>query len=362
MEMRLFSERGADLWRACRNARLGRPFASALVLTMMLAPISEVLAENGSVEVERRVETPQPISGRDPSVNSEILPADVLARSLLVGAELDLMCREMGIAKIAPRDLEISGAAPREVFYQAVTLSQKADRLVFEFTGSVAGAREIPNAGSIRPAHVWRRIDAALGQILLIKAHLGIREKSVEPPQDEGVTPTEVYLAILQLNRQMNLMLQEQFSPSDVFQETTLATNYAARLLSVFPGAERRPDPPAFERGKYPPDVYRRLTEISGHLQEIFETSELEMMELHVSEENIQNATPSDVYDIASLLVSELSYLHDQCQAVQPPAEAFYPGRKFPSHVYQRAGILEAQIEDLLERVNDNPGWLRRGE
>jgi hypothetical protein len=36
----------------------------------------------------------------------------------------------------------------------------------------------------------------------------------------------------------------------------------------------------------------------------------------------------------------------------------YYPGRKFPSDVYQRAGILKVQLNDLLTKVADNPGWL----
>gem|GEM_PF-6574743 len=40
------------------------------------------------------------------------------------------------------------------------------------------------------------------------------------------------------------------------------------------------------------------------------------------------------------------------------PREVYYVGRKFPAHVYQRAGILEAQLVELENLVRKNPDWM----
>ena len=69
-------------------------------------------------------------------------------------------------------------------------------------------------------------------------------------------------------------------------------------------------------------------------------------------------AAPSDVYDIASLLVSELAHLHSLHGKLNPPRRVFYPGHLFPSHVYRRAGMLESQIEQLEGFVEKDPDWL----
>ena len=73
----------------------------------------------------------------------------------------------------------------------------------------------------------------------------------------------------------------------------------------------------------------------------------------------INRATPSDVYDIVSLLVSELAFLHAALPGAEPPHKSYFPGRKFPSDVYQRVGILEKQLAQLESLVERQPDWLR---
>jgi hypothetical protein len=72
-----------------------------------------------------------------------------------------------------------------------------------------------------------------------------------------------------------------------------------------------------------------------------------------------ETVTSSDVYDIASLIVSELSFLHSHLDGVLAPPDAYYAGRKFPSDVYQRAGLLEALLSDLQALVETSPAWLQ---
>ena len=75
------------------------------------------------------------------------------------------------------------------------------------------------------------------------------------------------------------------------------------------------------------------------------------MLALEVEAEELAVVTPSDVYDVASLLVAELAHLHRQFPDAEPPHETYYPGRKFPSHVYQRVGILESQLIELEKQL-----------
>jgi hypothetical protein len=68
--------------------------------------------------------------------------------------------------------------------------------------------------------------------------------------------------------------------------------------------------------------------------------------------------TPHDVYNLASLIVSELRFLHAQVDGALSPPEPYYPGRQFPSDVYQRAGLLEILLIDLQALVQAVPSWL----
>jgi len=308
------------------------------------------------------VVTPRPISGRDASSLRDILPADVLARAKLLSAELELIRFEMGKPQNTQPRLLLRNAAPREVFFQALTLFQKSNRLSFEQTRSRGKSPERFPAAQLTPGHVWHAVDKSLQRVLVVKRKLGIKEKAEEVTQDISTTPTEVFVAIVIANRQLNLLLEQRFSPSDVYQQVSRAMNYTARLLGTFPEAQRFPDPPAFERGKRPDHVYKRLLNCYALLDQIAKASSVKMLELTENVQSVQGKTPSDVYDIASLLVSELAYLHSLLENVRPPVGVYYPGRKFPSHVYQRAGILEYQLKNLAEQVQNNPLWFKRSD
>ena len=103
--------------------------------------------------------------------------------------------------------------------------------------------------------------------------------------------------------------------------EVTIAIGYSARLLAYFPGAMRLADSPPFEPRKQPADVYRRLVECFALIQQIAERSKIKILTLRISEADMAEATPSDVFDIASLVVSELAYLHAQLPDAQPPRD-----------------------------------------
>ncbi len=289
-----------------------------------------------------------------------IQSADVFLHVALLRDELELIRFEMGKPSDHLPQIVVSNAASREVFFQALTLFHKADRLAFEQTRKRANEPEIPQ-GEIRPGHVWQVVDAALQRIRWVKSKMGILENSEPRVRDISKSPTDVFRLITQVDRQFNLLLERQFSPSDVFKQVTLAMAYSARLLSHFDGVQRIVATPPYQRGKRPVDVYHRLVAIFVRLQKMAQQSGLEMLTLGDVNDTAA-ITPSDVYDVASLLVAELAYLHQQLGTVEPPLAPHYPGRKFPADVYQRVGILEAQLVALQVRVVADPGWLYGGK
>ena len=299
-----------------------------------------------------------PVSGREVSLDG-ILPADVLARVLLVKEKVEQIRFELGKPVNRRGNVRVEGAQPREVFFQAVTLFQKCDRLAFELTGQLGIKPDIPPVDRIRPFHVYGVVNTASDRVRLIREALGSSDEVIEREMPIETEPSEVFQAIVEVNQQLNLMLERRFAPADVYREVTLGIGYASRLLSRFPEAQRIPPAPAYERGKRPSDVYRRLLGCYQRLQKIGAALDTAMVQFHPQETDIADAAPSDVYDVASLIVSELAYLHAK-SGTEPPPGDYYAGRKFPSHVYQRAGILETQL-DALERLTEaNPGWLKQ--
>lgn len=255
-----------------------------------------------------------------------IEPADCFMHVRVVRDELEQLRFVMGRPKNTQPELDVLNAAPREVYFQALTLFRKADRLSFEFTREHAPEPEVPS-GPIRPAAVDAVVDAALQRIRSVRQRLKIDYQATPVERDPAKNPTHVFCSIVQANRQLNLLLDRQLSPADVYQQVTLAVGYTSRLLAEFSDPTRIPQEPAFAEGKRPTDVYRRLTDCLERVRRISELSGQQMLTLNVTAAQWENATPSDVYDIASLLVSELAFLHSKLANARPPRRVVYPGR-----------------------------------
>ncbi len=287
----------------------------------------------------------------------EITPDDVYSRMSRVHGDIELIRFVMGRPKIEGAEIAVTGVAPREVYFQAITMFRKANRLSFEQTREVASTPE-PPAGDIDPGNVLAVVNAALERISYVKTRLEITTVPATQQPDSSKTPADVFRTIVQANRQLNLLLDERFAPADVFQQVTRAVGYAARLRARFPG-DRIPEAPELVVGKQPRDVHRRLVGCFSVIRDIAAGSGLDTLEFQTSDDHTEYVTPSDVYDMASLLVSELTYIHSKLDGAKSPHQVYYPGRKFPSDVYQRAGILKAQLLEVRGLVADHPDWLR---
>jgi hypothetical protein len=296
-------------------------------------------------------------AGEQATRQEAIAPADVFVRVGLVRGEIEQIRFVMGRPQNKQPEIGVKGAAPREVYFQALTLFRKLDRLCFELARERTAEPELPQ-GEITPSDVYEVVDAALAIARRIKDKLGIVETAEPPRRDPEKTPTDVFRSIVQANRQVNLLLDQRYAPSDVFQQVTRAVALTSRLLEHFPGATTMPSAPDFEEGKRPAHVYRRLIDCYRKIRSIASKSDVDMLEFEANDALIDQAAPSDVYDIASLIVSELAHLHARLPDAQPPRKVYYVGRKFPSHVYQRAGLLERQLSELARHVEDDAGWL----
>jgi len=308
-----------------------------------------------------RQKIPGPVSGRTVSIG-EIIPADVLARVEVIKETIEIIRFEMGKPKATLYKPIATNAQPHEIYFQTMTLFLKADRLALELTGSTGIPPEIVKLSGIRSFHIWNMVNAAYDRILTVVHELGIPEKSSEQTKSPSTTQTDVGRAILQTNRQINLLLERQFVPSDVYQQVTMAIRYTRSLLTQFPGAQEEPHPHRYERGKKSSDVYIRLIRCYSTLENIARESKLKV--LHLNREMAEKAVKklglhaSGVYDVATLLVSDLAYIHAQMPQAKFPGSVPYPGRKFPAHVFQQSGLLLDLLIQLEQQVKAHPHWL----
>jgi hypothetical protein len=270
----------------------------------------------------------------------DVRPGHCYARAQRLLAETALIRDEMGRTR-DPRPIpEVTDARPREVYFEAAATWAKADRLAGEIgVATVRFAHVPPVLRELRPGDVLQLVDAVLGQLAAIKQRLQIAESATEPALDLARQPSDVLVILIQANRELSRMLERPFTPSDVYRIVSLASAYAARLGG---NAELAP----FERGRKPADCYERLgachTRLAALIARRGETA-------LTARGTPGDVVPGDVYDLASLVLGEVAFLHSLVP-IAAPLHAFEPttsGHRLPAHVDQLARTLEAQLAAL---------------
>jgi hypothetical protein len=315
-----------------------------LLIACLASSLLAVSARSASVEDA----TPPPASGRRLSAPETIVPADVLARVELLRDTVDVLRRYMGKPEPPAPLMRVEGARPMEVYSQALNLHLRANRLAFEQV-RVVRSESVPVSGEARPSDVFGVVDEALASLLMVKRHLGIEDAVGEEIKPESTTPSEVFNSAIAAGSEIDNLLEQRTSPSDVFQLATAAVHTAATLHTTIPGGPNLPREPEFESNRMPSDVYVRMQDCYRMIRSLAEGRGLAMLRFELSEERAKKVTPGDVSDLASLVVEELASLHALYPNARTPARAYYPGARFPAHVYQRVGLLEAILRDLVE-------------
>jgi hypothetical protein len=290
-------------------------------------------------------------------LHAQTTPTEVYQHALTLEAEIDLIRLEMGVPARVKPDFSISDAQPREVYFQALTLFEKSNRLLFEQV-RLRESSPAKKGANIEVSDVFDLIDGSLRIVLRVKQSLGIVEAADATTLAESKTPTDVYRLIVRLNRMLNRLLRQRFAPAEVYEQLTYGVGLESAILATVSTSDRLGTEPALVRRKTPVDVYRKLISIYMTLHDTLELSGEKCLVIKVMESEQEDIDPSDVYDMASLLVAQLSYMHSLRPNAKPPKDSYYPGDKLPSHAYQRAGRLESQLNSLHRYVSGNPAWL----
>ena len=232
-------------------------------------------------------------------------------------------------------------------------------RLTKELTEESEPIRTEDDPNEIRPFHVWKVVDTALRQILSLKQQLGLPLTSSEAMADPETTPTQTFFSIGLANSQLNHLLMHQFSPKDVAEQVSLGIEYTRHLLRKFPAPPAPASLPPLERGRKPWNSYDRLIDCYMVLGDIARASNINMLSLATQNLDRPDIQPNEVYDLATLVISELAYLHAHVPHAIPPQPVRLHGPILPSHVYQQAGGLLAQLQILKKQAQAHPGWLQ---
>lgn len=276
----------------------------------------------------------------------EIDNPDVFAVAAMVAEEVELVREFMGRPFDDSPRLPASDVSQHVVYFQAQSLFRKLNQLAQEQAGVERVAAPPVPLGALTPADTIVVVEEALAQIRRVKRALSIEtEADVFPPTGSSATGT--FMTLLDINRQVNLLLEEPPRPPDVFGQVTLSSVFAAGVLAHLGESETLPPAPPFDGYKRPADVYGvllRCAEILGRIGD-----ETGAPTLHIStRRNIpDDIEPGHVYDISTILVGGLALVSSMLEAedVYPNLET--PERIFPTQVYARANVLLQQLEQI---------------
>jgi hypothetical protein len=270
----------------------------------------------------------------------EVLPAHCHARARRLLAEVTLIRDEMGRAEDARPLPEITDAKPREVYFEALSTWRKVDRLATEIGAHTARFTQVtPPLRELRPGHVLGVIDGVLAHIDAIKQELHLTDKAAEPSVETGRQPSDVLMVLIGVNRNLSRCLERPFTPADVFHQVALASTYAVRLGAT---AEQAP----FERKRKPKDCYDHLLACHERVATLIRKRGESALAARGTPGDV---LPGDVYDLASLVLGDVAFLHALTPDVQP-LHAFEPppsGHRLPAHVDQLVRTLDAQLAQL---------------
>src|SRR5262245_61438085 len=160
----------------------------------------------------------------------DVKPAHCYARAQRLLGELKLVREELGRSEDVRPAPEITNAAPREVYFEAIAAWHKVTRLSAEVGGCDARpAPAVPVIGDIRPGHVLQLIDAVQSHVDDVKKQLGIGEKVAEPGIEQDRQPSHVLVTLVRVNRELSRALERPCTPADVYRTVALASAYVAR-------------------------------------------------------------------------------------------------------------------------------------
>jgi hypothetical protein len=270
----------------------------------------------------------------------DVKPAHCYARAQRLLGAVRAIRTEMGRSEDARPVPEISGAEPREVYFEAIAAWRKAARLGAEVGAPPpALAPEAPRLTELKPGHVLQVLDGIAAQLEAIATRVGADPAGPEAAIEDARRPSDVLMTVIRINRELSRALERPFTPSDVYRTVALAAAYANRL-----GGHAGAAP--FERGRQPAQCYERLEACLARATALIGKRGGAALTARGTPPDV---SPGDVYDLANLVLGEVAFLHALVPTAAPlhAFELQATGHRLPAHVHQLARTLEAQLAAL---------------
>jgi hypothetical protein len=268
-----------------------------------------------------------------------------------VADELELVRERMGRPYDDSPRLPVSAVSELELYFQTQSLLRKSNQLAQELAGAAPRSPGPVPSGEVGAADVYALLEDALAQIRVAAEAIGITERLEFEQRVASIAATGVFLVVIDINRQLNLMLRVPISDAEVFEEISSAITFAAALLGKYPGVNTVPEAPPFDGYQRPAAVYRRLTECMDVVIRIAPKVGVTVLGLSARRNIPEDTSPGHAYDIARFLVADLVAISGALDAPRARVSLPAPKHVFSTEVYAHAGILLRQLEELERRL-----------
>lgn len=276
----------------------------------------------------------------------EVETSDIYVLVTELADEVELIREVMGRPYDDSPRLPVSAVTLFETWFHVETLALKSNRLAHELAGAPLRPRPSIPMHTLTQAEFLPLVETALADVRLVRAELGITEQVIRQQRDFPISPTGVFSVTLDTNRQLDLLLADAISSADVYGRLVTASSYAAGLLAARTGNPVPPDSP-YDGPHRPAGVYRRLLECMDLMNSVAAKIDVPVVTLSSRRNVPDDIEPGHVYDLATFLIADLARAAFTLGATPVDLGITPPKHVFPSHAYQRAGVLRAQLELL---------------
>jgi len=263
-------------------------------------------------------------------------PSDVYTETLKIEQEVEIIRQYFNapIAKIPVRlDVQLK---PRnawqktyEIFVKINILRQKNKLPRIEETG-------LAPVKSLDPGLVHEQVRRILAELDIFKTREGISKQIKSVPQQQGKTPSDVYHLLDTISSQLDSINGESFTPSFVFAQNMRILEDLNTIIAKL-NIHDRIEPPNRVDNASPSDVFDLALEVMIEIQRLQAMAGIESVEFSALKK--QTISPGDVFTMTGMIISGLQPIKAYLtlnQQVTPPAIIYKDKR--PADALQTLG------------------------